>query len=105
MITFEISGDLEMFRTTARDFAKSEIRPRNREAEGAGSVPAILTDQFVELGLAAVEIPEAYGGLGQGLVGRAVVDEALAYGDIGITLGMPTPGPFAQAVLALGSPP
>lgn len=103
MITYEISGELEMFQTTARELAKSVLRPKYREAEDAGRVPKELIDQYLELGLAAVELPESYGGLGQGLVARAVIEEELAYGDIGIALAMPAPGAFAQAVLALGT--
>lgn len=103
MITFSLSPDLEMFRTTARDLALAEIRPRNREAEDAGRVPDALKARYVELGFAAVELSEALGGLGQGLVGRVIVEEELAYGDIGIALGMPSPGPYAEAVLLLGT--
>lgn len=103
MITFGIAGELEMFQTTARELAKAELRPKYRDAEDAGRAPPELAERYRELGLAAVELPEPYGGLGQGLVARVVVDEELAYGDLGITLAMPAPGPFGAAVLALGT--
>src|ERR1700710_2333714 len=103
MITFEVSGDLEMFRTTARDFAQSELRPQNRIAEDAGAAPESLKAQYLELGLAAIELPEELGGLGQGLVARIVVEEELANGDLALALAMPAPGPYAAAVLALGT--
>jgi alkylation response protein AidB-like acyl-CoA dehydrogenase len=103
MISFELSGDLAMFRDTARDLAAQKIRPQNRAAEEAGAIDPELEAQYVELGLAAVEIPEAYGGLGQGLVGRIVVEEELAFGDLGVALALPAPGPFAAALLALGT--
>jgi alkylation response protein AidB-like acyl-CoA dehydrogenase len=103
MISFELSSDLDLFRQTARDFALAALRPRNREAEDARAIPRVLEAQYLDLGLAAVELPEALGGLGLGLVARAVVEEQLAYGDLGIALGMPAPGALATAVLLLGT--
>lgn len=50
-----------------------------------------------------VDVPESYGGLGQGLVGRIVVEEELAFGDLGMALALPSPSPFVTAVLALGT--
>lgn len=103
MITFELNSDLAMFKTTARELAEASIRPKMREAEDGGRIAPDLEAQYLELGLAAVEIPENYGGLGQGLVGRIVVEEELACGDLGVALALPSVSTFAAAVLALGS--
>jgi alkylation response protein AidB-like acyl-CoA dehydrogenase len=103
MITFQLSSDLDLFRTTARDFALAVLRPKNRDAEDARRVPEDVKAQYLELGLAAVELPESHGGLGLGLVAKTVVEEQLAYGDLGIALGMPAPGAYATAVLLLGT--
>jgi alkylation response protein AidB-like acyl-CoA dehydrogenase len=103
MITFGLSSELDLIRTTARDFSMNLLRPKNRDAEDAGRVPDDLKAQYLELGLQAVELPEALGGLGLGLVARTLVEEQLAYGDLGLTLGMPSPGPYAAAVMLLGT--
>src|SRR5262245_16515259 len=103
MITFQLNSELAMFKDTAKDLAATEIRPKMRDAEDAQQIPADLEDRYHELGLAAVEVPENYGGLGQGLVGRIVVEEELANGDIGIALALPSPAPYVAAVLALGT--
>jgi alkylation response protein AidB-like acyl-CoA dehydrogenase len=103
MITFELSADQQMFKSTVREFARGEIRPESRAAEESGRIPQRLSDQYLELGLAALELPEACGGLGQGLVAKTLVEEELAYGDMGIALAMPAVGPYGAAVMALGT--
>lgn len=104
MISFGLSSELEMFQKTALSFAHAQLRSMARDLERAMRIPAPLAQAYWELGLAAVEVPENLGGLGQGLVGKVVVEEALAQGDLGVALGMPSPGAFAQAVLCLGGP-
>src|SRR5262249_41894830 len=94
---------LDLFRNTARDFALTALRPANRDVEAAGRVPDALKAQYLELGLAAIELPESLSGLGLGLVARTVVEEQLAYGDLGIALGMPAPGPYGIAVQLIGT--
>lgn len=101
MITFDLGADLEMFRNTALDFAKNRLRPAGRAAEDALAAPDELKSEYVDLGFAALELPEAVGGLGLGLTAKVVVEEALAFGDIGLALAMPGPGPFGAALLEL----
>src|SRR5258708_5828719 len=103
MISFELPSDLDLFRTTARDFALAVIRPKNRDAEDARRIPDAMKAQYLELGLAAVELPEPLGGLGLGLVARTIVEEQLAYGDLGIAIGMPSPGAYGTAVQLFGT--
>lgn len=103
MINFELSEELAMVKRTARELATERIRPCARDAEAAGAVPADLADEYVGLGLNAVDVPEAAGGLGLGLVARVVIDESIAYGDPGIALGLPNTGAFGRFVLALAT--
>jgi acyl-CoA dehydrogenase len=103
MITFELSSDQEMFKTTVRELARGEFRAENRAAEESRRPPQRLVDAYLEMGLAALELPEEVGGLGQGMVDRTIVEEELAYGDLGITLAMPAIGPYGTAVTALGN--
>jgi alkylation response protein AidB-like acyl-CoA dehydrogenase len=104
MISFQIPPELELFQATARSFAQQKRRPAGRPAEAAGAAPAELIAEYQALGLHAVEWPEAVGGLGQGMVGRAVVEEELAAGDLALALAMPGPGAFGALVQALGTP-
>jgi hypothetical protein len=99
MISFRLSEELELFRRTATELARQKVRGMGRAAE-RGS-PG-LDQEYLDLGFGAIEVPEAFGGLGQGLLGRAVVEGALSYGDLGIALALPGIGPGAQAMLLLG---
>ena len=102
MITFDLSEDLQLARRTAEELAAQEIRPKGRDAESAQAVPEALERRVAELGFCGLDIPEREGGLELGMIGRVVVEEALAHGDIGIALGLAS-GSFVQAVLALGT--
>ncbi len=104
MISFSIDGELEAFQHTAREFGAQVLRPQGRAAEARGAAAPEIARQYSALGLAGVEYPEAWGGLGQGMVARVVVEEALATGDLGLLLAMPTPGAAGAAAVALGTP-
>src|SRR5688572_6168490 len=103
MISFQLSPEEEMFAKTARDFAGRRLRPQTRAAEKLGRAPDELAVEYLSLGFGAIEIPEAYGGLGQGIGGRAIVESLLAFGDAAIAAGMPAIGSGAQALLSLGT--
>lgn len=103
MITFEISGELELFQGTAREFAQTLLQPAGRAAEESGALPAGLREAYLSLGFAGLALPEGVGGLGQGLVAQVIVEEELAAGDLPLTLAMPGPGAFGVLLLALGN--
>lgn len=103
MITFELTEDLAMIQRTALDFATEKIRPANRAAEAAGRVPDEIAQQFIELGFSMVDISADAGGLGLGLVGRTVVEEALAFGDLAVAMGMPGPSALGPVLALLGN--
>jgi alkylation response protein AidB-like acyl-CoA dehydrogenase len=58
------SEEEEMFRDAVRDFAEAEIRPRVQAMDEAGQYDAALIPKLFEMGLMAIEIPEALGGAG-----------------------------------------
>ena len=60
----QLSDDEELFRSTVRAFATSEVAPLVREMEERGAIPRALIDQLFELGIMAIEIPESHGGAG-----------------------------------------
>lgn len=102
MITFDPDDQQTLFAQTAAAFARDRFRPAARTAERAGAADEALGRDFLELGFGAIDLPEADGGLGLGLGTATIVQEALAFGDLGLTLAMPGPGAFGAALLALG---
>jgi butyryl-CoA dehydrogenase/short/branched chain acyl-CoA dehydrogenase len=56
--------DEQLFRESVRQFADDVLRPKVREMDEHGVFDRSLLDQFFQLGLMGIEIPETYGGAG-----------------------------------------
>jgi butyryl-CoA dehydrogenase/short/branched chain acyl-CoA dehydrogenase len=59
-----LTEDEQLFRDTIRKFAEESIRPLVKEMDERGKMDHSLIEQFHQLGLMGVEIPEQYGGGG-----------------------------------------
>jgi butyryl-CoA dehydrogenase/short/branched chain acyl-CoA dehydrogenase len=59
-----LTEDEVLFRDNIRQFAEEKIRPLVREMDEKGVFEHSLIDQFFQLGLMGIEIPEQYGGAG-----------------------------------------
>ena len=60
----ELTEEEELFRETVSDFARQRIKPHVEEMDAAGKFRPQLIEEFFELGLMGIEIPEEYGGAG-----------------------------------------
>jgi alkylation response protein AidB-like acyl-CoA dehydrogenase len=59
-----LSEDEEMFRSSVREFAEGELRPRVEKMDEEAHLDPALIKQCFELGLMGIETPEEYGGAG-----------------------------------------
>src|SRR3984885_4941683 len=59
-----LTEDEILFRDNIRQFADDKIRPLVKEMDEKGSFDKELLQQFFQLGLMGIEIPEQYGGGG-----------------------------------------
>jgi alkylation response protein AidB-like acyl-CoA dehydrogenase len=59
-----LTEDEVLFRDNVRQFADDSIRPKVREMDEKGVFEQALLDQFFQLGLMGIEVPEQYGGAG-----------------------------------------
>ena len=59
-----LTEDEILFRDNVRQFAEDKIRPLAREMDEKGMFEHTLIDQFFQLGLMGIEIPEQFGGSG-----------------------------------------
>jgi alkylation response protein AidB-like acyl-CoA dehydrogenase len=59
-----LTEDEILFRDNVRQFADQSIRPKVREMDEKGVFDPALIDQFFQLGLMGIEVPEQYGGAG-----------------------------------------
>lgn len=59
-----LSEDENLFRENVRQFAEDKVRPLAREMDEKGVFDKTLIEQFFQLGLMGIEVPEQYGGAG-----------------------------------------
>ena len=59
-----LTEDEVLFRDNVRQFAEDSIRPKVREMDEKGVFERALIDQFFQLGLMGIEVPEQFGGAG-----------------------------------------
>ncbi|HLR32695.1 MAG TPA: acyl-CoA dehydrogenase family protein, partial [Fodinibius sp.] len=60
----KLSDDEKMLRDAARDFAESYIRPKVHEMDEKARLDPELVQQFFDMGLMGIEVPEKYSGGG-----------------------------------------
>jgi acyl-CoA dehydrogenase len=75
MIAF--SEELQQIARTVQEFVDHEVEPYANEIEETDHVPEHLLEKAKQLGLYGMGIPEEYGGLGLGVVGKSLVLEKL----------------------------
>ncbi len=101
----QLSEEEELFRSTVREFAETEIRPYVHEMDEAAKFRPEIIAKFFELGLMGIEVPEQYGGAAGSIFLAALAIEELArvdasaaiYVDVHNTL-------FNNALLRWGNP-
>ena len=73
-----LTEEEELFRSSVREFAEGEVRPRVEQMEHASKLDKDLIKQCFELGLMAIETPEEYGGAGASFFTAILAIEELA---------------------------
>jgi alkylation response protein AidB-like acyl-CoA dehydrogenase len=73
-----LSEEETMFRDAVRDFALAEVAPKVAAMDAAQQMDAKLVEQLFELGLMAIEIPEAHGGAASTFFTSILVVEELS---------------------------
>lgn len=104
MIDFDPTDEQALVRDTVRQFASNELRPRARPCDEASQLDRDVLGAAHELGLVANALPEAYGGGGElSAVTGCLIAEELAWGDLGLALGVLSPSLLAIPVALYGS--
>ena len=76
-----LSEDEILFRENVRQFADERLRPRAKEMDEKGVFDKSLIEQFFQLGLMGIEIPENFGGAGGKFFEAILAVEELSRGD------------------------
>src|SRR3989442_13686639 len=59
-----LTDEEALFRQSVREFAEQQVRPLAGEMDEKGKFDPEIIQQFFELGLMGIEVPEEYGGQG-----------------------------------------
>ena len=81
---FSISEEDRLLHESVQSFVEEKANAVWKQIEHTGEVPQHLVDGMRELGLFGLSIPPAYGGLGLGVVQKALVHEMLGRGPWGL---------------------
>ena len=81
-----LSEDEALFRSSVREFAEGELRPRVEAMEHAGKIDPDVIKHCFELGLMSIETPEEYGGAGSSFFNAIVAIEELARIDASVSV-------------------
>jgi alkylation response protein AidB-like acyl-CoA dehydrogenase len=100
MRAFALAPEVEELRGAAERLARTELAPNGRDAEAAGRWPDAVLGVLDGFPLGGLDLPPERGGVGAGLLAKAVVLETLAAADAGGLPGADRPGSSAGAVLA-----
>ncbi len=79
-----LSEDEQMFRSSVREFAEGELRPRVEKMDEDGKLDPALIKQCFELGLMGIETPDEYGGAGASFFTAILAVEELSRVDASV---------------------
>jgi alkylation response protein AidB-like acyl-CoA dehydrogenase len=101
-IDFGIREDDQLIVDTMTVFAAEQLRPALRAAEAAHAVAPEVRASFGELGFEDLDMPEAAGGAGLGMLTRVLANISLARADAGAAVGLDRVGPALYVLKEFG---
>src|SRR5687767_15427630 len=100
-----LSEDEQMFRSSVREFAEGELRPRVEQMDEAGKLDPAITKQCFELGLMSIETPEEFGGAGANFFTAILAVEELSRVDASVGVFVDVQNTLVNnALMRWGSP-
>ncbi|MCU0465118.1 MAG: acyl-CoA dehydrogenase family protein [Anaerolineae bacterium] len=102
-INFSLTEEQLMLQKMAREFTAKEITPVAEEYDREAKFPEEIFHKARHLGLANMNIPAEYGGVGASVLEECLVSEEMAYGCSGISTSVGTNGLGALPILLGGS--
>ena len=100
---YELTETQEEIKTLAYQVAVRDIKPVREKHDADGTFPWDVVKKMTQADLFAVYLPEAYGGLGGGLLEQVLVIEQLSRICGGIALSLAGTGLGALPIMLLGT--
>src|SRR5438128_7527818 len=85
-LDFDLGPEIDMLRTTVRDFAQDRMAPLAAEIDRTDRFPIELWPEMGELGLHGITVEEEYGGAGMGYLAHCVAMEEVSRGSASVGL-------------------
>lgn len=82
---FRFDEEIEFLKRNVRDFVQTEVEAVAQQIEEEDKIPERIVEMSKELGLFGLSIPEEYGGLGIGMVGKCALYEEIGATHNGFT--------------------
>lgn len=82
---FNLSQEIIEMKESIRDFVENTVEPVADQIEREDKIPERILEMSKEMGLFGLSIPEEYGGLGIGMVGKCAIYEELGRTSNGYT--------------------
>ncbi|WP_100400065.1 acyl-CoA dehydrogenase family protein [Bacillus sp. FJAT-44742] len=76
-MNFQLDEDLVLLKKNIRDFVANEVDPLSMQIEEDDQIPDIIVEKSKDIGLFGLSIPEEYGGLGIGMIGKCALYEEI----------------------------
>lgn len=84
-MNFQLSEDIQFLKRNVRDFVQTEVEAVAMQIEKEDKIPDRIIEMSKEMGLFGISIPEEYGGLGIGMVGKCALFEEIGATHNGFT--------------------
>jgi alkylation response protein AidB-like acyl-CoA dehydrogenase len=102
-MNLELSETQLLVQKSARDFAAKYIAPKAAEIDKHSVFPKELLQGLAELGLMAVNVPEAYGGSGAGVISYALAMQEVAKACASTAVTMAVTNMVGEVIAAFGT--
>lgn len=76
-MNFELSEEILFLKQNVRDFVQNEVEREAMQIEEEDKIPERIIEMSKKMGLFGLSIPEKYGGLGIGMVGKCALYEEI----------------------------
>lgn len=85
MMNFQFDEEILLLKASVRDFIQNEVESVAMRIEEEDQIPQNIFEMSKQLGLFGLSIPEKYGGLGIGMVGKCAIYEEIGQTHNGYT--------------------
>lgn len=76
-MNFHLDEEIQLLKRNVRDFVQNEVEKVAMKIEEENRIPPQIVEMSKEMGLFGMSIPEEYGGLGIGMVGKCALYEEI----------------------------